>query len=99
MTRKSRIVSSTSSTKPPRRKPARIEEPFQIVSSATVARGAAGAKVKVPMLVLYGEWLAAIGFPIGAAAYLVSDQQGELALNRVGLRLPRRLKIRATPVG
>jgi hypothetical protein len=50
------------------------------------------------MLVLYGEWLAAIGFPIGAAAYLVSDAQGELALTRVGLRLPRRLKIRAAPV-
>ena len=97
MARKSRIVSSTSSTKPPRRKRARIEEPFQIVSSATVARGAAGRDIKVPMLVLYGEWLAAIGFPIGSAAYLVSDQQGELALNRIGLRLPRRLKIRATP--
>ena len=49
------------------------------------------------MLVLYGEWLKAIAFPIGAAAYLISDQQGELALSRVGLRLPRRLKIRATP--
>ena len=97
MARKSRIVSSTSSTKPPRRKRARIEEPFQIVSSATVARGAAGRDIKVPMLVLYGEWLKAVGFPIGSAAYLISDQQGELALSRVGLRLPRRLKIRATP--
>jgi hypothetical protein len=97
MARKSRIVSSTSSSKAPRRKRTRIEEPFQIVSSATVARGAAGGDIKVPMLVLYGEWLAAIGFPIGAAAYLVSDAQGELALNRVGLRLPQRLKIRATP--
>jgi hypothetical protein len=97
MARKSRIVSSTSSTKSPRRKRARIEEPFQVVSSATVARGATGKDIKVPMLVLYGEWLAAIGFPIGSAAYLVSDQQGELALCRLGLRLPRRLKIRATP--
>jgi hypothetical protein len=66
-------------------------------SSATVARGAAGKDIKVPMLVLHGEWLAAIGFPIGAAAYLVSDAQGELALSRLGLRLPRRLKIHATP--
>jgi hypothetical protein len=49
------------------------------------------------MLVLHGEWLKAIGFPIGAAAYLVSDKQGELALTRLGLRLPRRLRIRATP--
>ena len=98
MARKSRIVSATSSTKPPRRKRAQIEEPFQIVSSATVARGAAGKDIKVPMLVLYGEWLAAIGFPIGAAAYLISDQQGELALRRVGLRAPRKLLIRSTPV-
>jgi hypothetical protein len=97
MARKSRIVSSTSSTKPPRRKRARIEEPFQIVSSATVARGAAGADIKVPMLVLYGEWLEAIGFPIGAAAYLTADQQGEIRLTRLGLRLPRRLRIRRTP--
>jgi hypothetical protein len=97
MARKSRIVSSTPSTKSPRRKRARIEEPFQVVSSATVARGATGKAIKVPMLVLYGEWLAAIGFPIGSAAYLVSDQQGELALCRLGLRLPRRLKIRTTP--
>ncbi len=97
MARKSRIVSSTSSTQPPRRKRARIEEPFQVVSSATVARGTAGADIKVPMLVLYGEWLAAIGFPIGAAAYLLSDAQGELALTRVGLRLPRRLQIRSVP--
>lgn len=98
MARKSRIVSSPSSTKPRRHKRARIEEPFQIVSSATIARGAAGADIKVPMLVLYGEWLAAIGFPIGAAAYLICDQEGELALQRVGLRLPRRLTIRTTPV-
>ena len=98
MAHKSRIVSSTPSTKWPRRKRARIEEPFQIVSSATVARDTAGADIKVPMLVLYGEWLKAVGFPIGSAAYLVSDAQGELALLRVGLRLPRRLKIRAAPV-
>ena len=98
MARKSRIVSSTSSTKPPRRKRARIEEPFQIVSSATVAHGEAGKPIKVPMLVLYGEWLKAVGFPIGSAAYLISDAQGEIALHRVGLRLPRRLKIRSTPL-
>jgi hypothetical protein len=96
--RKSRTASPTSSSKPPWRSwRSLIKEPFQIVSSATVSRGAAGVDIKVPMLVLYGEWLAAVGFPIGAAAYVISDEQGELALNRVGLRLPRRLRIRATP--
>jgi hypothetical protein len=49
------------------------------------------------MLVLYGEWLKAVGFPIGSAAYLISDQQGEIALHRVGLRVPRRLRVRAVP--
>jgi hypothetical protein len=97
MARKSRIVSSTSSTKHPRRKRPPPAEAFQVVTSATVTRGAAGKTIKVPMLVLYGEWLKAVGFPIGSAAYLVSDAQGELALHRVGLRLPRRLKVRATP--
>ena len=97
MARKSRIVSAASSSKHPRRKRPPAAEAFQVVTSATVARGAAGRDIKVPMLVLYGEWLKAVGFPIGAAAYLVSDQHGEIALHRVGLRVPRRLKVRAVP--
>ena len=95
MARKSRIVSAKSSTKPSKRKQSSIPEPFQIVSSATVARGATRAKAKVPVLVLRGEWLKAVGFPIGTAAYLISDRQGELALHRLGLRFPRRLIVRA----
>ena len=97
MARKSRIVSSTPSTKHLRRKRPPATEAFQVVSSATVARGGAGKDIKVPMLVLYGDWLKIVGFPIGAAAYLVSDEQGEIALQRVGLRLPRRLRVRAVP--
>ena len=95
MARKSRIVSAAKSSKRPRRARAPIPEPFQIVSSATVTAGT--TEVKVPMLVLYGEWLKAIGFPIGSAAYLMADKPGELALHRVGLRLPRRLYVRTTP--
>ena len=95
MARKSRIVSTAKSSKRPLRKRAPIPEPFQIVSSATVTAGT--TEVKVPMLVLYGEWLKTIGFPIGSAAYLMADKQGELALHRVGLRLPRRWYIRTTP--
>ena len=95
--RESRIVFATSSTRHPRRERSPSVEAFQLVTSATVARGAAGKAIKVPMLVLYGEWLKAVGFPIGSAAYLISDAQGELALHRIGLRLPRRLKIRALP--
>jgi hypothetical protein len=97
MTRKSRIVSATSSTRHPRRKRPPAPEAFQLVTSATVARGATGKVIKVPMLVLYGEWLKTVGFPIGSAAYLISDEQGEIALHRAGLRVPRRLKVRAVP--
>ena len=73
----------------------KVPEPFQVVTSATVARRT--AKIEVPMLVLYGEWLKAAGFPIGAGAYLTADRRGELALSRVGLSFPRRLRIRAMP--
>jgi len=94
MARKSRTASSSSSSQRPRAR-APIRESFRIISSATVTTGA--ANVKVPILVLCGEWLKTIGFPIGSAAYLISDKRGELALQRVGLRVPRRLYIRATP--
>jgi hypothetical protein len=95
MARKSRTVSSTKSTKQaPKRRPL-IPEPFQTITSATAK--AAGVKIEVPMLVLYGEWLKAVGFPIGSAAVLTTDRHGELALHGVGLRLPRRLYVRAVP--
>jgi hypothetical protein len=96
MTRKSRIVSAKSSTKPAQRKRSSIPEPFQVVSSA-IARGTARTKAKEPVLVLRGEWLKAVGFPIGTAAYLICDRQGELAVHRLGLRFPRRLVVRAKP--
>ena len=92
MARKSRIASAASSSKPSKRGQKRIPEAFRIVSSATVQNGA--ADVEVPILVLCGDWLKAIGFPIGSAAYLTTDAQGELALHRMGLRMPKRLYIR-----
>ena len=78
-----------------KRKRVSIPRSFQVISSATVARSA--AKIEVPMLVLYGEWLKAAGFPIGAPAYLTTDERGEVAMHRLGLGFPRRLRIRATP--
>jgi hypothetical protein len=55
---------------------------------ATVGR----ATVDVPMLVLRGEWLKAIGFPIGATAFLSTDPRGDITLRRLGIALPRRLR-------
>ena len=45
------------------------------------------------MLVLRGEWLKAIGLPIGATAFLSSDKHGDITLTRMGLARPRRLRV------
>jgi hypothetical protein len=95
MARKSRIVSSTKSSKSKQKPRTAIPEPFQVVSSVTTADDA--TKVEVPMLVLYGQWLKAAGFPIGSAVVLSTDQHGQLVLHRLGLELPRRLHIHAVP--
>jgi hypothetical protein len=94
MARNRSNVSGTSPRSRVKRTRMRIPEPFKAVLSATIT---GGAKIEVPMLVLYGEWLKAAGFPIGASAYLTADRRGELALNRLGLGFPRRLRIRAMP--
>ncbi len=95
MARKARTTPSTTSGKQRKTRRSPIPEPFQIVSSATIDRGS--AKIRVPMLVLYGEWLKAVGFPIGSAAIVTTDAHGELALHRLGLRVPRRFRVRAVP--
>jgi hypothetical protein len=45
------------------------------------------------MLVLRGEWLKAIGFPIGATAFLSTDKRGDIKLTRMGLKRPRKLRV------
>jgi hypothetical protein len=45
------------------------------------------------MLVLRGEWLKAIGFPIGATAFLSTDPRGDITLRRLGVSAPKRLRI------
>jgi hypothetical protein len=93
MAEKSRTGSHSTRTRTPKQALSPIPEPFQMICASTVTAGA--RKVKIPTLVLRGEWLKAIGFPVGAALYLTTDRRGELALNRLGLSLPRRLFIRA----
>jgi hypothetical protein len=53
--------------------PSPVAEPIQRVFASKVTVGR--ATVDVPMLVLRGEWLKAIGFPIGATAFLSTDQR------------------------
>jgi len=69
----------------------RIPEPFRMISSATARRR--GGKVVVPTLILSGEWLKAVGFPIGSAAVLTTDRRGEMTLHWLGLSMPRRVRI------
>ena len=64
-----------------------------VETSAATARD---GKSRVPKLVLSGAWLKAVGFPIGSAAVVTTDARGEITLHRLGLGLPRRLRIVAT---
>jgi hypothetical protein len=38
-------------------------------------------------------WRKAIGFPIGATAFLSTDTRGDIKLTRLGLKRPRKLRI------
>ena len=91
MATKTRTGSRASRTRAtnPARPP--VTEPVDRVyaGKVTVAR----TRVDVPMLVLRGEWLKAIGFPIGAKAFLSTDKQGDIQLTRMGLKRPRRLRV------
>jgi hypothetical protein len=79
MARKQRTASSTRSSTSKRKNRAAIPEPFQVVTSVSTTADDT-AKVEVPMLVLYGQWPKAVGFPIGAAVILSTDEHGQSAL-------------------
>jgi hypothetical protein len=74
-----------------------IPEPFRIIGASAATTGTKTAKV--PTLILSGEWLKAVGFPINAGAYPTTDRRGELTLHRLGLGLPRSLRILAGDPG
>ena len=73
----------------PARPPVTAPADRYFAGKVTVAR----TRVDVPMLVLRGEWLKAIGFPIGAKAFLSTDKRGDITLTRMGLTRPRRLRL------
>ena len=90
MARTSRTASRAPRAKSTPPSPSPIPEPFQLIVAAPAREG---DTTKEPMLVLRGAWLKACGFPIGSAAYVTADARGELALNRLGLGIGRRIKI------
>jgi hypothetical protein len=69
----------------------RVTEPIEDIYRGTVT--VARARVDGPMLVLRGEWLKAIGFPIGAKAFLSTGKRSDITLTRMRLKRPRRLRL------
>jgi len=93
MATKSRTSPRTSRTRAMKPSLPLIPEPYQSISAST--RSPKSRRL-VPTLILRGEWLAALGFPIGASAFLISPKRGAIALNRLGRGRPRRVWIVAT---
>jgi hypothetical protein len=91
MATKTRTGSRASRTRAtnPARPPVTAPADRYFAGKVTVAR----TRLDVPMLVLRGEWLKAIGFPIGATAFLSTDKRGDITLTRMGLTRPRRLRV------
>lgn len=52
-----------------------------------------GETRNVPAIVLRGDWLKALGFPIGAPIYIFAEAHGRMAIYRPGLRKPRWLRL------
>lgn len=68
-----------------------IPQPLQFVREN--ASDGTRQTIRQPTLILRGEWLKAAGFPIGAGCYIELDRRGQLAVHRLGLGVPRRLRI------
>ena len=68
-------------------------KPHRVTRVGASVRTRAGVMRKVPVIVLRGDWLKALGFPIGAPIYLFAEAHGRMAICRLGLAKPRWLHI------
>jgi hypothetical protein len=91
-----REVASRSATRKSRPPLVTIPDAFARVGASQ--RTIAGEKRRVPTIVLSGDWLKALGFPIDAPIYLIAEGHGRLAICRPGLRRPRWLRIVAAGI-
>jgi hypothetical protein len=67
-----------------------LDEVTHVASSMSTR---AGETREVPAIVLRGDWLKALGFPIGAPIYVFAEAHGRMAICRMGLGKPRWLRI------
>jgi len=88
MVRKSGI---TRHKRPPKSSGSVVPDPFTRVGASL--RTIAGSKRKVPTIVLRGDWLKSLGFPVDAPIYVVASAHGRMAICRQGLHRPRWLYI------
>ena len=80
----------TEHTKRPPSKAATLDE-VSYVGSSTRRNG--DSRHADPAIVLCGDWLNALGFPIGAPIHVFAEAHGRMAIYRPGLRKPRWLRI------
>jgi hypothetical protein len=79
-----------------RRREGRRAESVKLDEVARVACSTstrAGETREVPAIVLRGDWLKALGFPIGAPIYVFAEAHGRMAICRMGLAKPRWVRI------
>ena len=91
MGHKSGTISRNS--RPRSTQPTLSTKPGEFTRVRATLRTVAGVKRKVPTIVLRGDWLKALGFPIDAPIYVIAQAHGCMAICRPGLRRPRWLHI------
>ena len=67
--------------------------PGELTYVGASSRTTSGAKCEVPTIILRGEWLKALGFPIGAPICVFAEANRRMAIYRMGLGRPRWLRI------
>jgi hypothetical protein len=76
-----------------RRLTARETRPDEVSHVSSTARPKEGRRRDVPTITLRGDWLKALGFPIGAPIHVFAEAHGRMAICRMGLHKPRWLRI------
>jgi hypothetical protein len=91
MATKSRTGTRASRTRAPNATRPPVTEPVAdyFRGKVTVARTRADVRCSSSA----ARWRKAIGFPIGATAFLSTDKHGDITLTRMGLTRPRRLRV------